>query len=672
MDKQLEWEYYYNKKDNWKHDAFQRIKKRLLLIHDNAFVRFNSSMPNHLAVVYGRSQSGKTTLILTMIGIKQDQNTFQKVYETLRAGMPKGNSSTSTAIIYSKSANDKYGYAYVNLNSQENEITYFDNEKDLEKKLIQIRKEVEENCHSLDTVLHIHIPKKYFDNSNNNISILDMPGVGSKNTKEAYHVTALMNRYIPIASVCIVVWTPDEINSLKTDVILNETNWTQMTHKFILVLVRAYSNQLIRSHWEKNSLKSNFYDFVVNEYTKALKSELGETNQIAIYPIELGESYNKLCCANTSIKETRDIALKKINNAILSRNSDKLASAIHNLKEKINADSDAITKGLEEDANYNKQKIEETQKKLELLKKYKAKLLKSKKRQSQKNKLERLNTLESKILELSVYSDNIYNIFTARVEELGYHIHQPQKRGFYYRKEDDECSDYGRVFNLIHEIVFSQCETYVNQYKQLEKSFRTSEDNSIFSEISIKISILVDQTLSKAESILNKYSDILSPAKTLDRIYLDDIKECCDSISIQLIQVFQNERQNVITQINNNVSKIQSHLKKVQRIEEENEINISKYEVEIASLKNERSKIEEKKKQCEDNKEQDEATLAMYQSYVKEAFETQRQEIIDSINSSESSDERIMYFLLLGIIEEEFYKINEVNSNEPKSSTTSF
>lgn len=94
-------------KDNWKRDTFQILKKNLLSVKNNRFIQYGGTQETHLVCIYGKSQVGKTTLILNMIGLK-DEECKQKVSQVLRGGVEKGNSSTSTAIIYTQSETNDY------------------------------------------------------------------------------------------------------------------------------------------------------------------------------------------------------------------------------------------------------------------------------------------------------------------------------------------------------------------------------------------------------------------------------------------------------------------------------------------------------------------------------------------------------------------------------------
>lgn len=93
----MEWSQQFLDKEYWQRNTFERIKNDLLSVKGNRFVQYGGSKEKYLVMVYGKSQVGKSTMILSMIGI--DDRFFQEVYDTLRAGIPRGNSSTSTAII---------------------------------------------------------------------------------------------------------------------------------------------------------------------------------------------------------------------------------------------------------------------------------------------------------------------------------------------------------------------------------------------------------------------------------------------------------------------------------------------------------------------------------------------------------------------------------------------
>ena len=135
----------------WQKNAFDRIKASLLTARDNAFLQYDGMQESYLVVVYGPSQIGKTSLILKLIGIRDigirdDDDCFQKVSQTLRTKeITRGNSSTSTAILYARSDTDQYALAVEEEPGKVSEKLFFSNEKELEAKLIEVRSRVVKN-----------------------------------------------------------------------------------------------------------------------------------------------------------------------------------------------------------------------------------------------------------------------------------------------------------------------------------------------------------------------------------------------------------------------------------------------------------------------------------------------------------------------------------------------
>ena len=104
----------------------------------------------------------------------------------------------------------------------------------MRQKIQSIRSDVEKNSFSNKAILHIFIPKNYFSSSEkeNKISILDLPGIESRNIHEKAHVESLMTRYIPISSVCIIACLASDIQSLEKEEMPNGLDWKKLDTKF--------------------------------------------------------------------------------------------------------------------------------------------------------------------------------------------------------------------------------------------------------------------------------------------------------------------------------------------------------------------------------------------------------------------------------------------------------
>ena len=335
-------------KYDWQKDAFNRIKSQLLSVWDNPFVQYNYTAATHLVCVYGKSQVGKTTLILNMIGLKDDDDSKRDVSEVLRGGIAHGNSSTSTAIIYSQSeSDDLYGVRIETLEGKELSVVEYCTSDGMLQKLQSIRNDVEKNLFSNKAILHISIPKKYFSSSDtdNKISILDLPGVESRNILERAHVESLMNRYIPLSSVCIIACTSNEIKSLKKLELPNNIDWKNLPHRFFVVITRSYSAGNIKSYFNKPHKEREpklFSDFLRNEYKPELSKIFGKDYKTKIFLLDMGDSFVRLCNDlknkkdRSELTETRDCYLSSLRKSILSSKGNSLYSCIKELRTIVN------------------------------------------------------------------------------------------------------------------------------------------------------------------------------------------------------------------------------------------------------------------------------------------------------------------------------------------------
>ena len=326
-------------KDKWQRDTLESIKNRVGFC--NPFVSFDRAKEDHLVMTYGDSQVGKTTLILTMMGIRGE--CLEDVSSTLRAGIPKGNSSTSTAIIYRRSPasvleRGKYGYCYSELNDAAKQKINFCTKSEFEEELKKLRERVEKNRQNQLDVLSVYIPENCFAGTReeDRISVIDMPGVESRNEKERSHVQSLMNLYLPLASVCLVVFRGQNIQALESREIPNQPNWKVMPNRFLLVPTYAYSVESVRNKIGKQKIEQadSFYSYVKTHYREEKERVLGQGNALEIFPLELGESLATQGDTPEGVifRKTADRMLEDLRQAIIIREGNRLKSAIEDLR----------------------------------------------------------------------------------------------------------------------------------------------------------------------------------------------------------------------------------------------------------------------------------------------------------------------------------------------------
>ncbi len=660
----------FQNKDNWKKDTFYRIKRELLSVKNNRFVRYNQKSATHLVCVYGKSQVGKTTLILNMIGLKDDE-CKNDVSEVLRGGIARGNSSTSTAIIYSQSDSNQYGVRIETLEGQNltKDVEFFTKEK-MSEKLKTIRESVEKNEFSNKSILHIFIPKDYFPTSDQiqQITILDLPGVESRNINEKTHVESLMARYIPLSSVCIITVPANEIQSLEVLELPNDIDWKSLSHKFYVVITKCYSIGNIKSYFDtpRDQRTTGFLDFLQETYKTNLSNILGPNNKAKVFPLDFGDSLERLCTKELHNEEdrkevikTRDAVLSSLRESILNSKGDNLLSCIKELHVIV----DKIDKNIKEDFIEKKSKEKEEINRVII---QKSKEIENSRDEYNdiKSRIKRLDEIKIEIeVDLSnaitSFSSSLVNKVKETIEE---NIVIEDNIRYFYDKDKT-------IFKTIRIFLAEQLgESIVSKAQKLME-----EINLIVDLEASSIALAIDNQFT------NQYENTLypPPSNLLERIK-ERIKVFFGyEYKIKLATAYDviNRIEHIIeAEIKSSViSKCQDEICKNRKIEEEdlrfceNKINqlnrriehkkseIERLEAEIVE---QREKIEILKKQ----KEQDSQTLKRYLLYAEQAYLKQRNEILKKkINSNNSSAEKVLYVLFLGIIDKDYNTI--INSS---------
>ena len=350
-------------RDLWQVNTITRMKDSLLYKPTSISTL---SSGEQLVVVYGPPQIGKTTLILNLLGISKERQ--GEVYDVLRAGVQRGSSSTSTAIIYQKSPSDLYGVRYdISSEQSKNEVQYFQAEEMIQF-LKGVRERVEQGNASKE-ILYIFLPKLFFSNEsslNENIDILDLPGDGSRNENESDHVQDILRKYLAMASVSIIACKGNEIQSLETLEIQGDLDWRMQPNKYIGVITNAYGQGSIKSYFtqNRNDRSSPFDIYVGAQYNAALQTILPAFCQVKFYPVDMGESLKRLLDSlqledQTIVEETLNGMLGIIRDEIMSRQSNTLKGTIDFLRtyssEYVNGPIEELQSEIEDIGNHRKE-----------------------------------------------------------------------------------------------------------------------------------------------------------------------------------------------------------------------------------------------------------------------------------------------------------------------------
>jgi GTPase SAR1 family protein len=284
-----EWLYRYEQRHSW---IAKGVNSYLETVKEKS-VRdlIQASMGGTVAVsVYGETQVGKTTLILKLLGIKEEDSS--KLNSLLRCGSRHGNSATPTAMIYRRSNNEKFHY----LEPNQPRITL--DEADLKAKLTQLRHRVEKNAYSDLSEVVIDIPNSKFDEDrySTDIQIIDLPGFGSRNQKEQKHIEKILKKYLPISTMILVITKAQAISQvaqLFENGMLNELyGWRYMSSKYRLIVTWSYSGEADTHLGKQKSLST---DEVIRYYREEIRTKKNNyvPEDIGIYPFEIGGSWEE-------------------------------------------------------------------------------------------------------------------------------------------------------------------------------------------------------------------------------------------------------------------------------------------------------------------------------------------------------------------------------------------
>ncbi|MEH7255064.1 hypothetical protein V7111_23415 [Neobacillus niacini] len=271
-------------KDQWIYEAIDHFNE--------GFLRFDGQKYEKdqvLIGVYGPTQVGKTTLILTMLGIGDKE--IGPLSQALRGKREKGNSSTITSFIYKRSEDENFHLVF----PDKTRVCCRDLEE-LETALQTIRKQIESGKVSYDKPIILDIAQQFFTNKqfaekSKFISIIDLPGDDTKEKREEEYVEHILTRYMPLCNVCLVMEISSKIVRLFQLERPLVKDWMYYPQNFRVVLTRCLQSTSVKRAIEVGEITS-LAEFKANFRDHLQRNEQEIPNQI--YPLEFGDTWLEL------------------------------------------------------------------------------------------------------------------------------------------------------------------------------------------------------------------------------------------------------------------------------------------------------------------------------------------------------------------------------------------
>jgi hypothetical protein len=258
-------------------------------------------------VLYGRTQVGKTTLLLKVLGIAEPH--FAQVSSVLRGKRGAGNSATATAMQYSRSPDQFWHLGH----AQDKPL----DDGALEETLADLRRRVEAGLHVSSEPVSILIPEQYFRDTapEVDVRILDLPGTHSSNAIESAHVSRIAQRYVPNADIVLLVGRADKLGFLKPENLLLEElqYWAYSPDRFRIILTHTFSAQSTKD-WVTASGVCDVTS--VREYMlgqlRTHDYEIDDGVLKSIYPVEFGDSWEGLRRSGQDVFHIADKVVREL------------------------------------------------------------------------------------------------------------------------------------------------------------------------------------------------------------------------------------------------------------------------------------------------------------------------------------------------------------------------
>mgnify|MGYP004524391057 FL=1 len=619
----MNWNLFLEDRKKWQNATVERIRNQLTY---KASVVYNTNTSEKLVVIYGTPQIGKTTLILFLLGI--DSKYQKRVYDTLRAGIPSGNSSTSTAIMYLKTENERYGIGYSN---KVTDIEYC-TEKELEKRIQNVRENVE-NGKASEKILHIYIPKKFFSKeavNSGGINIIDLPGVGSRNQKEKVHVEAMINKYMAVANVNIIACKANEINSLNEFVLPINMDWRTLPHKYIVVITHAYGQGIIKKFFDTERTMS-FYEYVGKVYEENLNKIL--PTSMEFFPIDIGASLFRLLndsgLTENDCKEVNDTVnrmAENIRKSIQKREGNELKNIIDDLA----AYSDVAAN---RKIVFQDKKIASLKKEIEDLKisseKKKKLLIKS------KEKIKELKEFHNDYLKLKNMMVRLD--VSEEYKKISDIVSKMTNKG---KISDSDKKILDEISNILKEFTKKSLKIYYSTYDD-------SECTVIYDQIKEEVDF--------EDKILKYYKrGVFFSKKIKEQEILVTIEEIFDMFNERLKEILNEKLKSKIELKKKEEKKYQLYCKLIELCTQGINRNRTKEERKWEE-KVEREKI---RQQTQERRELDKKQIDKCLEIGREEFQKYYRDVVTKVETSECSKyEKVYYLIYLGLLEKDYKNI---------------
>lgn len=285
-----QWAWHQQNGLTWAFRAYERFVKSL-----SPEIRERLAHKDHqeeaYVVVFGKTQVGKTTLLMDLMGISHAA--MMRVSTVLRGGRTLGHSATATTMEYRRSEDLRWGLRI------KNENRWYNDDDQITSALGELRDRMERRDLALDSPCVVSIPTDCFVTREDHgplIKMLDLPGDKPANQAEQEHVHNMARRYVPLADLILLVGRGDDLSFLQPGglTLPGIEDWQSVPGRFRIVTTYSFTAQSVRALVRRQGETTNaqlYRQRLIEQIEKF--APLSEDARISkrYFPLEFGASW---------------------------------------------------------------------------------------------------------------------------------------------------------------------------------------------------------------------------------------------------------------------------------------------------------------------------------------------------------------------------------------------
>ncbi len=284
------WADYDNQRLAWAFRAYDRfvdslspeVRERLAPQHDRA---------EAYVVVFGKTQVGKTTLLIELMGVLPQQ--MARVSQVLRGGRAKGQSATATTMEYRRSPDRRWG-----LKVDHHATTWFDDDAGITDALGQLRRQMEARELFAKAPCVVSLPIDCFDLSATQPSVrmLDLPGDKPANLTEQEHVHEMARTYVRLADLILLVGRGEDLSFLQegTLTLPGIEDWQSAPSRFRIVTTYSFTAKSVRDLVRQDQGPPDaavYRERLIKQIKRSIALSEDAQRPQRFFPLEFGQSW---------------------------------------------------------------------------------------------------------------------------------------------------------------------------------------------------------------------------------------------------------------------------------------------------------------------------------------------------------------------------------------------